>query len=146
MKKRRTRKTQTPSFASLSRREREIMEILYRTDEATVAEVTEAMPDELSRNGVRTLINVLENKGHLSRRKRGREFLYRPVVSAEAAAKGVLDNVLDLFFNGSIAKALTVRLEGDGDLPGEQEIEELEALIQAARDRNEAAASNDDRA
>lgn len=126
----------SPSFTSLSRREREIMEIIYRRGEATVAEVTGNMPEKLSRNGIRTLINVLENKGHLTRRKEGREFIYQPVVEREAAAKGLLDNVLDLFFNGSMAKALAARLDGDGVVPDEGEIAELEALIQNARKRN----------
>lgn len=111
------------------------MEILYRDEEATVAQVTEAMPDELTRNGVRTLITVLENKGHVSRRKEGREFIYRPVVESAKAARGILDNVLDLFFNGSIANALATRLDGEGDLPDEKEIAELEALLKTARER-----------
>jgi len=109
--------------------------IIYQQRRATVAEVTEAMPEKLSRNGIRTLINVLENKGHLTREKSGREYLYSPVVEPEAAATGLLDNVLDLFFGGSMAKAMAARLDGDGELPDEEEIAELEALIKAARKR-----------
>lgn len=113
------------------------MEIIFSRGEATVAEVTSSLPEKLSQNGIRTLINVLESKGHLTRRKDGREYIYAPVVSPEAAAKGVLNNVLDKFFNGSMAKALAARLDGGSAMPDEEEIAELEALIRTAREHNE---------
>lgn len=116
----------------LSRRERQIMDLVYRLEPVAVGEVRDAMADAPSYSGVRALMNVLVEKGHLQTERDGRRYLYRPTVPAEAASTSALQRVVRNFFGGSAAEA-AVALVADGAL-GADELEVLEAAIAKARE------------
>ena len=127
------RKKKPEPLSGLSRRETEIMEILFALGEATVTAVTEKMPDELSPNGVRTMLTILEGKGRVTRRKEGREYFYKPSTDPAVAGQSALQQVLRVFFEGSLKQALQARFTGSGGLPDAGEIAELEALVREAK-------------
>jgi len=127
------RKKKPEPLSGLSRRETEIMEILFALGEATVSAVTAKMPDELSPNGVRTMLTILESKGRVTRRKDGREFIYKPSTHPAVAGQSALQQVLRVFFDGSLKQALQARFTGDGAAPDAAEIAELEALVREAK-------------
>jgi predicted transcriptional regulator len=116
----------------LSRRERQIMDIVYRLAEASVAQVREQMSDPPSYSTVRALISTLERKGHLEHSAAGAKYVYRPTVPRAQASESALKRVVSSFFQGSPAQA-AVALVGMGEL-GEQELAELEAAIRSARE------------
>ena len=94
----------------LSKRERQIMDVIYARGEATVAQVIEGIPDPPMRGALRTLLRILENKGHLTHRKQGREFIYRPTQPRGQAGRSALGRVLDVFFGGSLGDAVAAHL------------------------------------
>src|SRR3954468_6418136 len=94
----------------LSKRERQIMESIYRRGEASAVEVLADLPDPPSRTAVRTLLRILETKGHLTPRAQGKEFFYKPIKSRERVAKPALRRVLETFFGGSIERAVAAHL------------------------------------
>src|SRR5438270_704536 len=94
----------------LSKRERQIMDAVYARGEATVAQVLEGIPDPPMRGALRTLLRILENKGHLTHRKQGREFIYRPTRPRGQAGRSALGRVLDVFFGGSLGDAVAAHL------------------------------------
>lgn len=128
-----TRKKKPEPLSGLSRRETQIMEILFELGEATVGSVTERLPDELSPNGVRTMLVILEGKGRVTRRKEGREFFYKPSTDPATAGQSALQQVLRVFFDGSLKQALQARFTGEGAAPDAAEIAELEALVREAK-------------
>ena len=109
------------------------MEILFALGEATVNAVTEKMPADLSPNGVRTMLTILEGKGRVTRRKEGREYFYKPATDPAVAGRSALQQVLRVFFDGSLKQALQARFTGSGTGPDAAEIAELEALIRDAK-------------
>lgn len=127
------RKKKPEALSGLSRRETQIMEILFGLGEATVGSVTERMPDDLSPNGVRTMLTILESKGRVTRRKAGREFIYKPATDPAVAGQSALQQVLRVFFDGSLKQALQARFTGEGAAPDAAEIAELEVLIREAK-------------
>lgn len=94
----------------LSRRERQIMDALYRLGPSSVAEVMEAIDDPPSYSAVRATLRVLEEKGHVNHEEDGPRYLYRPAVAQEAARSAALDHVVDTFFDGSAEQALVALL------------------------------------
>jgi predicted transcriptional regulator len=94
----------------LSKRERQIMDVIYARGEATVAQVIEGIPDPPMRGALRTLLRILERKGHLTHRKQGREFIYRPTQARGQAGRSALGRVLDVFFGGSLENAVAAHL------------------------------------
>ena len=119
--------------AHLSRRERQIMDVVYASSEATVTEVVRAMADPPSRTSVRTLMRILEEKGHLTHKKRGREFIYRPVRPRQRAGQSAMRRVVKTFFGGSLEEAVAAHMaDPNADLPRE-ELERLAQLIRRAR-------------
>lgn len=117
----------------MSRREREVMDILYRLGEATVADVRAEMADPPSYSAVRALFATMEGKGHLHHRVDGVRFVYKPVVPGARAARSALQRVVQSFFAGSSAKAAVALLE---DTPLDDDaLAALEALIAAAREQ-----------
>jgi len=117
----------------LSRRESQIMDIIYRREEASVAEVLEDLPDSPSYSTVRALLGILEGKGHLKHRKDGPRYVYRPTRPQHEAARSALRRVLETFFNGSTEKAVAALLDAsDVDVPPEV-LKRLEKLIEQAR-------------
>jgi len=120
-----------------SRREREIMDILYARGEATAAAVREAMREAPSYSAVRALLTILEKKGHVRHREEGERYVYMPAVAREKAAKTALERVIGVFFGGSLEKAVASRLTDPAVKLNEEEYRRLMALIEEARKRGE---------
>lgn len=116
----------------LSRRERQIMDLIYRLEAASVSQVHQAMPDPPSYSAVRALMGTLVDKGHLTHTRQGRRYIYAPTVSVGQASASALDRVVTNFFGGSAGQA-ALALLGDGDLKPD-ELEALEAAIARARE------------
>ncbi|HEY7116512.1 MAG TPA: BlaI/MecI/CopY family transcriptional regulator [Tepidisphaeraceae bacterium] len=123
----------------LSKRERQIMDVIYAHGEATVSQVIAGIPDPPMRGALRTLLRILENKGHLTHRKQGREFIYRPTQPRGQAGRSALWRVLDVFFGGSLGDAVAAHLSDPrraGRMTAE-ELRRLSDLIEKARDKGE---------
>ena len=119
--------------ATLARRERQIMDILFRRGRATAAEVMDELPGTSSYSTVRTQLRVLEEKGHVRHEEDGVRFVYMPAVARHAARKSALRHVVDTFFDGSAEKAVAALLGGEGArLTGEQ-IDRIADMIAKAR-------------
>ena len=119
--------------AVLTRRERQIMDVLFRRGRATAAEVMEELPGEPSYSTVRTQLRVLEDKGHVRHEDDGVRFVYMPAVARHAARKSALRHLVDTFFEGSTEKVVAALLGGDGARLSPEEIDRLYALIAKAR-------------
>jgi BlaI family penicillinase repressor len=118
---------------TLSRRERQIMDIVYSRKEATTNDVLAEIPDPLSRVTVRTMLRILEEKGHLKHITRGREFVYRPVRSRRRAGQSGMRRLLNTFFDGSLTEAVSAHMvDAAADLD-EDELKRLVDMIQEAR-------------
>lgn len=105
----------------LSRREREVMDVLYRRGEATVAEVMEALSDPPTYSAVRSILRVLTEKGHIVHRADGQRYVYAPAVGRDRARRAALDHVVNTFFDGSAEHALAALLSrSDLDLSDAQ--------------------------
>ena len=117
----------------LSRRERQIMDILYAHDGATTMEVWREMPDPPTDMAIRRLLHILEEKGHVRRRKRGREFVYVPKRSKGQAGRAALKHVLDTFFGGALDEALAAHLgKKESDLSQDQ-LRRIQEIIEKVR-------------
>ena len=116
----------------LSRRERQILEVLYRLGQATVAEVTSQMSEAPTYTTVRTLLRVLERKGHIRHEVDGLRFVYSPVMPKTSAGPSVLAHVVQTFFNGSPADAMAALL-GSAPKISETELQRLKRLVERAR-------------
>lgn len=121
----------------LSRRERQIMNLIYAGGELSATEVWQGMPDKPSRTAVRTMLRILEEKGHLTHRKQGREFVYAAVRPREAAGQSALAGVLQTFFDGSLEQAVASYLSDPSANPDQAELERLAQLVREARQREE---------
>ena len=121
--------------SQLSRRERQIMSIVYTQGQASVTEVWRALADPPSRTAVRTLLRILEEKGHLQHEKRGREFIYSPVRPRGAVGRSALKGVLATFFDGSLEKAIAAHLAEPGVEISDEELRRLDHLIREAREK-----------
>ena len=117
----------------LSRRERQIMEIVYRRGEATAAEILEEIADPPSYSTIRALLRVLVEKQHLQHRADGPRYVYSPTVSRQKARAGALAQVVSTFFDGSAAQAVSALLGSSQGKLSRTELDELSALIAAAR-------------
>jgi BlaI family transcriptional regulator, penicillinase repressor len=124
-------------LSHLSRRERQIMDVVYAKGEATATNVLENLPDAPTRTAVRTLLRILEEKGHLKHKKRGREFVYYPVRHRESAGQSAFQRVLQTFFDGSLEKAVAAHLaDPAAEIPPE-ELRRLSSLINQAKRKEE---------
>jgi len=117
----------------VSRRERQILDVLFRRKEATASEIQAEIPDAPGYSAVRALLRILEEKGHVRHREDGPRYVYLPVVEAEAARRSALRHVLDTFFEGSAAGAMAALLGEDGGKLSPEELARMEALIAKAR-------------
>jgi predicted transcriptional regulator len=127
-------KKQHNPLAGLSRRERQIMEVLYRRGRATVAEVQAGIPDAPSYSAVRALLRVLEEKGHARHEEEGPRYVYLPCVPRTEARNSALRHMVRTFFDGSPAEAVAALL-GDADTRlSTEELAELARLIADARE------------
>jgi predicted transcriptional regulator len=121
----------------LSRRERQIIEVVYAKGEATATDVLAHMPDPPTRTAVRTFLRILEEKGHLRHTKRGREFVYQPTRRRERAGQSALLRVVQTFFEGSLEKAVAAHLADPGAEVSPKELQRLSALIRQAKQKEE---------
>jgi predicted transcriptional regulator len=121
------------SHASLSRRERHMMDILYRRGRATAAEVLARLPGSPSSSTVRTQLRVLEDKGHVRHVEEGLRYVYAPVVSRQSARKTALRHLLHTFFDGSPADLMTTLLGDDDAGLSAADIERIEKLLKDAK-------------
>ena len=115
----------------LSRRERQILDILYAKGSATAAEVHAAMPDAPSYSAVRALLRILETKGHATHQAQGTRYLYLPSVPRESARNSALTRIVQTFFDGSAGQAAAALVDS-GSL-SDEELTRLSALIDRAR-------------
>src|SRR5438270_13962051 len=118
---------------SLSRREQQIMEVIYARGEASAAEVHADRPDPPSKTAVRTLLRILEEKGHLKHRQEGLKYVYQPSRSRGRAGRSALRRVLRTFFEGSLENAVAAHLGDPAADLSPTELERLAALIRQAR-------------
>lgn len=121
------------SLPPLSRREREIMEVIYHLGEATAQDVRDQLPDAPSYSGVRGLLRVLEEKGHVKHRSDGARYVYQPTVPREQARETALRQVLRTFFDGSTAHAVAALLDLSAEQLTAEEYEQLQEMIEHAR-------------
>jgi len=128
---------ESPALAGLSRREREIMEVIYAAGRATAAQVHERIPSPPSATAVRTLLRILEEKGHLKHVKDGTRHVYLPTTPRAAAQKSALRDLLRTFFGGSRKAAVAALLEMDGQDLSPAEREEIARMIREAEARGE---------
>ena len=123
----------------LSRREREMVEILHRLGQATASEVHEEMPHAPSYSAVRATLRILEEKGHIVHQQDGKRFVYAPAVAKEQAAKSALDQLLSTFFAGSLEGVVRTFLSSKESSVDSEELDRLSALIEDAKQKEKAA-------
>ena len=119
-------------LSKLPPRERQIVDILYERGPVLVAEICEALPDQLSGSAVRAMLKRLEDKGFVQRSESDNGYLYSPVVADSVAKKSALSEIVKTFFNGSPASAASALL-GMSDKLKENELDEIEKMIARAR-------------
>jgi predicted transcriptional regulator len=117
----------------LSRRERQIMDILYRRGRASAAEVMQELPGDPSDSTVRTQLRVLEAKGHVRHEEVGLRYIYLPAVPRRAARRSALRHLVNTFFDGSAEKVVSALLGGEGSRVSDDELERIAALVAKAR-------------
>lgn len=120
---------------SMSRREREIMDIVYASEgtSATVGEIRARLPAPPSYSAVRATLRILEQKGFLKHEEDGTRYVYKPVLARDKARQGAIEHLLTTFFNGSAAGAVLTLLEHPGTELTPQELDRLATLIEQAR-------------
>jgi len=118
---------------ALSRRERQILDILIESGKASASEVRAAMPDAPSYSAVRTLLRVMEEKGHVRHRAEGLRYVYMPTLGREKAKRGAMRHVLKTYFNGSPEQIVAALLDvASTDLTAE-ELDRMAAMIEKAK-------------
>ena len=123
-----------PARSQLSRRERQIMDVIYRLGrEATAAEVHDALPDRPSYSTIRALLRVLESKGHLRHAEDGPRYVYSPTVPRERARESALRQVVTTFFDGSTEAAVAALLDLSASRLSDTELTRLAGLIAQAK-------------
>ncbi|MCP3916080.1 MAG: BlaI/MecI/CopY family transcriptional regulator [bacterium] len=124
--------SRAPKPDPLSRRERQVMDVLFRLGEATADEVLTELPDPPTNSAIRFTLRTLIEKGRITHRRDGRRFVYKPTGSPRRARRSALRRVVDTFFAGSTSRAVASLLEESKGLSGE-ELDELERLVSRAR-------------
>ena len=122
-----------PQEENLSRREREMMDIIYKSGRATAAEVKGAMASPPSYSAVRATLRVLVEKGHLSHKEDGPRYVYLPTVPADQARQSALQRVLRTFFDGSTQNAVAALLDMGASKLSPDELERLGQMIEEAK-------------
>ena len=123
------------SLLAFSRRERQIMEIIYCHGRATAGEIHRELPDRPSYSTVRTLLRVLEEKGHLTHESDGPRYVYSPCISTEKAKRSAIEQLLRTFFNNSALGAMAALLDMSSADLSETELKRLTQLIQQAKSK-----------
>lgn len=120
----------------LSRREREIMDIVFARSEASLSQILDDMESPPTRPALRSILTILETKGHLKHRQEGREFIYQPVHSRAKVGQSTLSRVISTFFGGSLSQAVAAYLSDPKTNLKDEEIAELKTFINQARDKS----------
>src|SRR5262245_33276822 len=118
---------------SLSRREREIMDIVFGVASATASEVRDRMPDPPSYSAVRATLRILEHKGLLKHVHDGKRYVYRPTLHPQKARRSAIDHLVNTFFDGSAAGAVLTLLEQPGSDISPEDLDRMAELIERAR-------------
>src|SRR2546426_11811256 len=119
---------------ALTRRERQIMDILHRRGRATAGEVMADLSGDPNYSTVRTQLRVLERKGYVRHEEAGLRYVYIPAVPRHAARKSALRHLVDTFFDGSAEKVVGALLGGDGARVSDEELERIAALVKARKE------------
>ena len=119
--------------SALSRRERQIMDVLYKRGRATAAEVMGDLPGDPSYSTVRTQLRVLEQKGHVAHQEEGLRYVYAPAVPRRSARKSALRHLVETFFDGSAEQVVAAVLGGEGARISEDELDRIAELVAKAR-------------
>jgi BlaI family penicillinase repressor len=121
------------ALAGLSRRERQIMDILFQRGKASAAEVREAMADAPSYSAVRAMLRILEEKGHLKHHEEGLKYVYAPTVGRDKAKRSAVKHLLDTFFNGSPEQIMAALLDVSSTRLTREELDRMSAMIEKAK-------------
>jgi predicted transcriptional regulator len=119
--------------AVLSRRERQIIDVLYRRGRASAADVMADLPGEPSYSTVRTQLRVLEAKGHVRHEQDGQRYVYAPAVPRGTVRRSALKHLVETFYEGSVEQAVAALLGGEGSRLTEDQLDRIEELIKKAR-------------
>ena len=128
-----TKSDTSTSLTALTRRERHIMDILFRLGRATADEVMLELAGKRSYSTVRTQLRVLEHKGYVRHEERGRQFVYTPTVPLRSARKSALRHVVDTFFDGSVEKVVAALLGGEAARVSDTDLDRIVELVSKAR-------------
>ena len=129
----RTGKEQMAAEPALSRRERQILDVVFARGKATVSQLMEDLPEEMSRSAARTFLRILEDKGHVKHTSSGREFVYQAMQSTGKAGRSAVARVLNTFFSGSLETALATYLAGPNANISDDELKRIEKLVRKAQ-------------
>ncbi len=121
------------SVAVLTKRERQIMDALYRLGRATAGEIMEALPGAPSYSTVRTQLRVLETKGHVRHEEQGLRYVYTPIVPRHSARRSALRHLVETFFDGSTANVVAALLGGEGRRLSPADLDRIAELVTHAR-------------
>ena len=122
-----------PNHANLTRRERQIMDILYRRGRATASEVMQDLTGEPNYSTVRTQLRVLEEKGHVKHEEIGLRYVYSPTVARSTVRQSALRHLIDTFYDGSTEKVVAALLGVEGSRLSQEELERIASLVDKAR-------------
>jgi predicted transcriptional regulator len=123
----------TLSHLHLSRRERQIMDVIYRKGRATAAEVLENLPEPPSYSAVRALLRILEQKGHIRHEETEGKYVFMPIVHREKAKRSAIRHLVQTFFDGSSEQAVAALLDESSSKLSDSELDRLQQLIDKAR-------------
>jgi predicted transcriptional regulator len=126
----------TASLSNLSRRERQIMEIVYAHGSVSAQQVLEKLHDPPSYSAVRAALSLLEKKGLIRHARRGLKYFFEPTVSADHARVPALRRLLETFFNNSATSVVATLLDGEALQVSDEELDRLEKMIQSAKQKN----------
>ena len=118
-----------------SRRERQIMNALYRLGESSVADVLALMPQDMTYDSVRLTLGTLGEKGHITHRREGRKYIYKPSVPHRTASRSAVRQLLSTYFSESRSKAIVTLLDVSSVQISDAEIEEIEAWVREAKEK-----------
>jgi BlaI family penicillinase repressor len=122
--------------ARLSRRERQVLDVLYRAGRATCAEVQKTMADPPSYSAVRTFLRILEEKGLVRHEQDGARYIYIPTIEKDRASRSALRHVMNTFFEGSVTQAISALLDQDAKHLSQKDWQRLSVMIEEARQEN----------
>jgi len=127
------RKSDSNSKDGFSRREREIMDALYSLGRASAAQILEQLPDPPTYTAIRTLLTILEKKGHIRHLSDGTRYIYEPMVAREQMGRRAIDSLLKTFFDDSVERAVTALLTREDANISREDLDRLSRLIEKAK-------------